>query len=165
MVGSALITTPVMTPTSENKGKVSLYFPAKSIFVSLNDFKTIVSGGDNWFNSTFKASWNYSIIHMRDRSVIPYQNMTDGKVRRTAELISNREVSLVVFPDLTRAASGTLYIDENGDDYNDWAIGYNQYYKFRYANSTLSVSQIGESTAKGDQTIINQILDELIVLG
>lgn len=165
MVGSALKATPVMTPTSENKGKVSSYFPAKSRFVSLNDFKTIVSGGDNGLNSTFEASWNYTIVHMRDGSVIPYQNMTDGKVRRTAELISDRGVSLVVFPDLTGAASGTLYIDENGDDYNDWAIGYYQYYKFRYANSTLSVSQIGGSTAKGDQTKGNQILDELIVLG
>ena len=60
-----------------NKGNVSSFFPAKLRFVSLNYFKTIVNGDDNGLNSTFEESLNYTIVHMRDGSVIPYQNMTD----------------------------------------------------------------------------------------
>ena len=165
MIGSALKATPVMAPENETKNKINSYFPAKSRFISLNDFKTIENGGEKGLNKTLDASWDYAIVHMRDGSIIPYQNTSDGQIRRTAELISDRGISLVVFPDSTKSASGTLYIDENGDDFNDWTIGYYQYYKFRYANSTLSISQIGGSASKGDQTKGNQILEEIIVLG
>ena len=164
MIGSALKATPVMAPANETKDKVSSYFPAKSRFISLNDFKTVVNGGESGVRPTLDASWDYSIVHMRDGSIIPYQNTSDGLIRRTAELISDRGLSLIVFPDSTKSASGTLYIDENGDDYNDWVIGYYQYYKLRFANSTLSISQIGGSSSKGDQTKGNQILEEIVVL-
>jgi hypothetical protein len=164
MIGSALKATPVMAPENITQNKVSSYFPAKSRFISLNDFNTTTSGGDSGLNKTLDASWDYAIVHLRDGSIIPYQNTSDGQIRRTAELISDRGLSLIVFPDSSKSASGTLYIDENGDDFNDWTIGYYQYYKFRYANSTLSISQIGGSASKGDPTKGNQILEEIIVL-
>ena len=45
MIRSALKATPVMAPENETKNKINSYFPAKSRFISLNDFKTIKNGG------------------------------------------------------------------------------------------------------------------------
>jgi maltase-glucoamylase len=166
MMGKAIKATPVLTKEDSNSGKVKSYFPAHSRFISLNDMTTIVEGGDKGTNSTLDASWTYSLLHLNEGTIIPYQAVTPDKYfSSTVNLINDYPIKLIIFPNKNGVAKGTLYIDQNGDDMNDYNLGYYQYYGFEYSNMTIRIDNLGGTGAKGTQNTGNQVLDEILVLG
>ena len=165
MVGSFLKVTPVLVPSSEHNGKIKSYFPAGSRFISMNDFSQIIEGGESGVEQELDASMDYTNVHLREGSIIPFQNMTSESFEmRTSGLISKRGITLLAFADKMNNAEGTLYIDENGDDFNDIELDRFQYYKLRFGEQTLSIEKQAGELAQGDTTKGNQILDKFILL-
>jgi len=166
MVGKALKVSPVLTQTDSTSGKVKSYFPKNSRFISLNDWTTVVTPGVKGENKTLSASWNYTLVHMNEGTIIPYQNTSSpNSYLRTKNLIQNAGISLVIFPDINGHAQGSLYIDQNGDDVNDYALGYYQYYGIKYDNYTIKFDTLDGTQAKGSTNTGNQVLSDIRILG
>lgn len=165
MVGDALKVTPVLTKADSDREKVESYFPDGSRWISLNDFTSVVEGDSKGVNRTLDAPWEYTIVHQKEGTVIPWQYTASGDYMTTTNLINDAPVRLVVFPDKNGHAEGTLYIDEDGDDTRDFALGDYQYYKFRYSNSTMQFDLLDGRGSKGDDHKGNQVLAEILILG
>lgn len=165
MVGSALKVTPVLSPSSKHKGKIQSYFPANTRFISLNDFKTIINQGPTGKNLTLDTSLDYAIVHMKEGTIIPYQNTTDHYYPRTYNLINDRGLDILVFPDEFGNAEGTLYIDANGDDQSALRYGKFEYYILRYSNNTLRINLLDGKSTGGNLEDGNHIIGNVYILG
>ena len=161
MVGSALKVTPILTKEDSDNGKVESYFPNGVKFISLNDMEVIEGKGRN---ETLRASWNYTIVHQKEGTIIPHQNSNAFFLPRTQNLISNLGIGLIVFPDSDGKATGTLYIDENGDDISDYDLGFFQYYSINFYNNTIVFSQLEGTVSQGKRDQGNQILTNIKIL-
>ena len=162
MVGSALKVSPVLTEDDSKGTNFNSYFPKGAKFISLNDMTTIVGGSGG--NVSLEASWNFTNVHQKEGTIIPHQNSSALTLPRTKNLIENLGIDLIVFPDTDDKATGTLYIDENGDDYSDYDLGFFQYYSIDYYNKSLVLSQLEGSVAKGKLDTGNQILSSIKIL-
>ena len=165
MVGNALKVTPVLEPETVHKGKIDSYFPKNSRFISLNDFTTIVSGGYSGGNKTLDASPDHTLVHMKDGTIIPWQNTTSHHYATTYNLMNDRGLDILVFPDKNGNAEGKLYIDENGDDQIAFDIGNYEYYQLRYSDNTLRINKIDGNGAEGSIDSGNDIIQNVFILG
>ena len=165
MIGSALKISPVLRPESEHNGKIKSYFPAGSRFISLVDFKKILIGGEKGKNETLDALQDFTHVHLREGTILPFQNMTkDNYEMRTEDLIAKQGITLVIFADENNTADGTLYIDENGDDFTDIELNHFQYYKLRFNNNTLSIEKQEGDMSQGSTSKGNQLLSKIVIL-
>jgi len=165
MVGDALKVTPVLVPETKHNGKIKSYFPANSRFISLNNFKTVVEGGPQGQNLTLEASMEFTIVHLRQGHIIPFQNMTiDHYVMTTKELIQSEPLTLLVFPDKNGNAEGFVYIDEDGDDFIDVERNAFQYYKLRFNDRGLSIEKHEGDMSVGPANTGNQVIDKIVIL-
>lgn len=165
MIGNALKVTPVITEEDSKNQKVSSYFPKGSRFISLNDFKTIVKGGDSGANVTIGASWSSTIVHMKDGTIIPYQDTLEKKFAVTDNLISKDGLDLLVFPDINGYAEGSVYIDNDGTSQKDLDNGQFEYYKIRFTQNTLTIDLIDGKGSSGDRTLGNHVIQNVYILG
>ena len=117
MVGSALKVSPVLTQDDSDSLHTRSYFPEGRRFISLNDFKTIHEGTGK--NDTLNASWNYTLVHMKEGTIIPYQNTKEKYFSTTMNLITDDGLDLLIFPDKNGYAEGTVYIDSDGTSQTD----------------------------------------------
>lgn len=165
MVGDAIKVTPQLRPKEISKQQVSSYFPKNSRFISLNDFTTISLGGSTGLNKTISDSLDYTIVHLKDGKIIPYQNTTDYYFGRTYNLINDRGLDIVIFPDLNGYAEGTIYIDKDGDSQLSFESGAYEYYKLRYSDNTLKISRIDGTGTGGNIESGNHIIKSVYILG
>ena len=164
MVGSALKVSPVLESKKDNKGKIMSYFPKGTRFISLNDFTTIPGEGNQELNVNEDNKID-TIVHMREGSVLPFQNSTvDDFVFRTRDLIENKEITLLVFADKNGNAEGTLYVDPNGDSQDNLKNGIYQHYRFRFGENRLSISLQGGTIESADRTAANGVLSKIAIL-
>mmetsp|Transcript_41978 Transcript_41978/g.48617 ORF Transcript_41978/g.48617 Transcript_41978/m.48617 type:complete len:1282 (-) Transcript_41978:599-4444(-) len=167
MVGSALKVTPVLTPEAENKGNVQSYFPAKSRFISLSDLKTIVETGEKGQNVTLAASWDYTNVHLKEGSIVPWQNVSESQssILRTFNLAKDIGLNLIVFPDKNGNAEGTVFIETDGDDMSAFNVNHFEYYKLRYDNKTLRISLMDGHGSEGKLESPNHLIRNVFILG
>ena len=102
---------------------------------------------------------------MKEGTIIPYQNTSDYYFSRTYNLINDRGLDILVFPDTNGNAEGTLYIDRDGED--EFAIENNkfEYYKLRFSNRTLKINLMDGKGAEGDIEGGNHIIKDVYILG
>jgi alpha-glucosidase (family GH31 glycosyl hydrolase) len=165
MVGDALKITPQLRSKNDSEGLVVSYFPKNSRFISLNDFTSIILGGESGLNRTVKDSYNYTVVHMKEGTIIPYQNTTEQYYDRTYALINDKGLDVIIFPDMNGNAEGTLYIDKDGENEPSYELGAYEYYKLRYNNNTLKISKIDGISADGDLESGNHIIKGVYILG
>jgi alpha-glucosidase (family GH31 glycosyl hydrolase) len=127
----------------------------------LNDWKTIVEG--NGENKAIETSWNHTIVHMREGSIIPYQVIDYKTIKTTKDLI-DRPISIIIFPNTKGFAEGFLYIDKDGDNRLDFQSKNYEYYQMRFKNGILTNIKVEGEKAKGIDTG-NKIIQEFIILG
>jgi alpha-glucosidase (family GH31 glycosyl hydrolase) len=164
MVGDALKITPVLSPQSEHKGKIKSYFPKNSRFISLNDFSTIIDEPKG-NNHTLETSLNYTIVHMKEGTIIPWQNTTEHYYPRTYNLIKDRGLDILIFPDKNGFAKGSLFIDQTGDNLNQFEFKHYEYYELTYSNKTLKIRLADGLGAEGNIEDGNHIIKDVFVLG
>ena len=165
MVGKELKVTPVLTSERINRGYVNSYFPANSRFISLNDFKTIVESSSSGKNMSLETSWNSTIVHLREGSIIPIQNLTETPVMRTYNLIKDVGINIVVFPDKNGNAEGSIYLDANGDDQMSFEVNHYEFYKIRYSNKTLTIDLQDGKGSEGNIDTGNHVIRNVYILG
>ena len=129
MVGTALKVTPVLKLLSAND-TIKTYVPANTKFIDLIDWKTIIDGGDNGRYVDVKPNWDFPIVHLREGSIIPYQNFNESKT--TYELVNLNTINLLIYADDDLNAEGTLYVDSDGISNETLYNEVFEYYKITY---------------------------------
>lgn len=102
---------PVLSPEYENNGTYQSYFQP-GFYIDLNNFTDVLNISDPLgANITLKTSDNFTNIHMREGSIVPYQNPTQPCV--TWDLQYKYNTNFYVFRDpYLNVAYGSLLIDD-----------------------------------------------------
>ena len=116
-------------------------------------------------NVTFTPSWDYTIVHMKEGTIIPYQDTNEKRFDTTTNLIKDDGLDLLIFPNSNGFAEGTVYIDNNGDSENDFEANFFEYYKIRFSQKTITIDLIDGEGSSGDITKGNHIIENIYILG
>jgi len=125
MVGSSLLVAPVLT---KGATQVNVYFPGTSLWYDIwNNDKLDVSG-----SMTYSAPYEKIPVFQRGGSIIPKRE----RVRRSAALMHDDPITLVIAPNKEGKASGTLYLDD-GKSFA-YQKGAKLYLQFTWDNGKLN---------------------------
>jgi len=160
MIGSSLKLTPVLKPVTETE-KIKSYFPANTRFINLIDWKTIIDGGSSGKYEEIQPSWDFPILHMREGRIIPYQTFNESKT--TYELVNEKAINLLIYPDLSLNAEGTLYVDRDGLDYMTLTEKSYEYYKITYNDRKIRFVLMDGYDA-GGRLDMNQIVHNITII-
>lgn len=124
MVGSSLLIAPVLTKGST---QVNVYFPGSTLWYDYwSHEKLDVSGSMN-----YAAPYDKIPVFQRGGTIIPRRD----RVRRSALLMHDDPITLVVAPDKEGKASGTLYLDD-GKSF-EYQQGAKLYLQFTWDNGRM----------------------------
>jgi len=136
MVGSSLLVAPVLT---KGATQVNVYFPGDTLWYDIwSHEKLDISGSSN-----YAAPYEKIPVFQRGGTIIPRRE----RVRRSAALMHDDPITLVVAPDREGKASGTLYLDD-GQSFA-YQQGAKLYIQFTWDNGKMQakmISPIGMST-------------------
>lgn len=147
MVGSSLLVAPVLTKGATS---VSVYFPGNGLWYDIwTSEKLDYSGAQN-----IAAPYDKVPVYQRGGSIIPKRE----RVRRSAALMHQDPITLVVAPDRAGLAKGRLYLDD-GQSFQ-YRNGARLYMEFTWDNGKLESKMV---TPPGLETSV--WLERVLVLG
>ena len=160
MIGKSVIVTPVLEHTEEST-KVKTYIPPNTRYVDLIDFKTVKHGGSKGSYQYLEPRWDFPLIHLRDGRIIPYQKFNESS--RTVELVSAHKINIVIFPDKSTNAEGTLYIDKDGVSQKTIRDETYQYYKVTYNDKKIRFT-LTKGYDAGGSFDANQLIENITII-
>ena len=160
MIGKSVIVTPVLEHVKEGN-KVKTYIPPNTRYVDLIDFKTVIHGGSKGSYQYIEPRWDFPLVHLRDGRIIPYQKFNESS--RTVELVKEHKINLVIFPDTSNNAEGTLYIDNDGLNQQTIYDETYQYYKITYNDKKIRFT-LTKGYDAGGSFDANQLIENITII-
>lgn len=159
MIGSTLKITPVLKSVGKEE-KISSYFPANTRFLDLITWNTTIDGGSKGKHEMLVPNWDFPLIHMREGRIMPFQTFNESK--NTFELVKERFINLLVFPDSRGSADGTLYVDTDGLDQSTIEKKHYQYYRISYHDRQMRFV-LTDGYDAGGQLDMNQMINNITI--
>ena len=101
---------------------------------------------------------------MKEGTIIPYQNTTEKAFNTTADLIKDKGLDLLVFPDSNGFAEGTVFIDSKGDNQTELDNSIFKYYKIRFSNRTVTITLDDGFNDQGKFNQGNHLIKNIYIL-
>ena len=101
---------------------------------------------------------------MKEGTIIPYQNTTKKAFNTTADLIKDKGLDLLVFPDSNGFAEGTVFIDGTGDNQTEIDNSIFKYYKIKFSKRTVTITLDDGFNHEGKFKEGNHIIKNIYIL-